>query len=570
MADVSKVMISVSLLVAFGLIVGVGVLVFSGLNDQFCQQVNTTVINTSNVVYPGGVGASTVAFGAGGGNNNTLYLSIPRNVNITTSSFNITGQNSPQWINYTPFYNYTGHNVGEYSQVVSSDDAPADETYLFYQDATTGTVNISYTTDLDGGAAWTNTSIPNSNTSVGVSADYDDFNNLYWVAWESVGRLYVANGTGTTWDIHLADDSFVGGFGYIGLVAVDDNGHVGASYRDDLNTELKFAEWDTNVWSNETVDATGSNPGGGSSITYDYNANEYHIMYIDTGLDYLKHANGTFGNWSVETIHTDSDYLYTDVEMCSGDIVVTWVNDTDGNVYLTNGTTGSWTDSQISTLGTAEQGTDFTCVGDIAHIFYMQQVGINHTVEYARFNLTSLTVIDTTALKNDGNAVPQDIDSTTNRFNNDLKLSYDMILGFDSAAAFRWINSSYPTDVCLDVDVNGTCDFQQVGQFTTTNNTGNLAAVLNPLVTGCATDPCNITLQVNSTTLGNVLMNVFVTNWSTGGVTGPCDRPAAAASNNFISTLGESTTWVALISAIVILTFVVIYLGKVWIKPGGR
>lgn len=91
-------------------------------------------------------------------------------------------------------------------------------------------------------------------------------------------------------------------------IAIADNGTVGLCYHDADNHVLKYARYDGNAWTRETVDndgGSGDTVGKNCALAFDNNNNP-NIVYFNSTDEDLRHAKKSGGVWTIVTVDDDA------------------------------------------------------------------------------------------------------------------------------------------------------------------------------------------------------------------------------------------------------------------------
>jgi hypothetical protein len=200
-------------------------------------------------------------------------------------------------------------NVGRYTSItLDSDNHP----HISYYDYTNGDLKYAF---LDGNN-WDIQSVDiYGRVGLYTSIVLDDMGNPHISYCDYTKKnLKYAFFDGSSWDKTTVDNSGdICVFEYFGdttSIALDSNNYPHISYCDFENYNLKYAFWDGNKWSTETVDEEGE-IGQYSSLVLDTN-DIPHIGYgyltKGSSLKFdLKYAEKTSGNWNIQTVDSEGD-----------------------------------------------------------------------------------------------------------------------------------------------------------------------------------------------------------------------------------------------------------------------
>lgn len=126
-------------------------------------------------------------------------------------------------------------------------------------------------------------------------------------------------------------------------------------------------------WALDTVDA-------GTDVGYEIGAvfgsdGAFHLSYHDKAAGSLKHAWGTIGSWSTETIEGGGVGRHTAIaEGPGGVFFVSYQDFSSADLKLATGGAGSWSSETVDPAGDTAHGTDVAVEGDgTVHIVYHQR-----------------------------------------------------------------------------------------------------------------------------------------------------------------------------------------------------
>ncbi|MBN2002774.1 MAG: hypothetical protein JXA21_05405 [Anaerolineae bacterium] len=124
------------------------------------------------------------------------------------------------------------------------------------------------------------------------------------------GLIYTYQ-TGREWRSWLVDDTWEVDVGY--ALALDKDGNAHLSYHESGEDKLRYAFWDGQRWTVQTIETAGNKISGYTAIVIDASGNP-HIAYItEDGI--LKYAWREGSAWSSETVAAGVEYEYTDVSL---------------------------------------------------------------------------------------------------------------------------------------------------------------------------------------------------------------------------------------------------------------
>ena len=190
-------------------------------------------------------------------------------------------------------------NVGEYTSIaVDSDDNP----HISYYDS--GNTALKYACDKDGDGDFSNAgeiiTVNNAGdvgtyTSIAIDSSNSPHFTYYDKNYKALKYACDKNGNGDFSDNHDILTIDIGAdidVGHYSSLALDSNDHPHISYYDFSNGDLKYAHWDGENWSSETVDSAGDDVGQFTSIAIDSNGYP-HVSYYDVSNGNLKYARWT-------------------------------------------------------------------------------------------------------------------------------------------------------------------------------------------------------------------------------------------------------------------------------------
>ncbi|MCD4652448.1 hypothetical protein K8T06_00760, partial [bacterium] len=190
-------------------------------------------------------------------------------------------------------------------------------------------------------------------------------------------NLHVLHKNGSTWDLEIVDDSPA--VGSMTSMKVDSSGYAHISYRDSLNDRLKYARETSSGWSIETLDTTRT----GNSTSLILDVSDYpRIAYSNSSASnkglYYTYFDGS--SWHYETVQNEhAAYTASIAINAQNDVSIAYFDSTDSMLKYAVRDGGNWT---IETLVTeSDCGGSSTLVMDnmgLPHILY-ECSGLKHT-----------------------------------------------------------------------------------------------------------------------------------------------------------------------------------------------
>lgn len=219
-------------------------------------------------------------------------------------------------------------------------------------------------------------------------------------------------------------------------IVIDSNDHPRISFFEPSYDDLKYAEWDGEMWSVETVDFDGET-GEYTSITVDSGDNT-HISYYDRTESCLKHAyqNGT--GWTIETVDSgDNVGFFSSMEIDADDhIHIAYWDATNNDLKYAFWNGVSWS---IETVDSTDQVGMYSSLavdsGNEPHISYYDTT--NGDLKYAQYNTPSWTIEAVDSTGSVGAYTSLDVDS-----NDNAHISYLYNTGGDLKYA-HWTGSAW-------------------------------------------------------------------------------------------------------------------------------
>ncbi len=262
-------------------------------------------------------------------------------------------------------------------------------------------------------------------------------------------------GESASWLLETVD-SF-GDVGYHPSIDIDSSGHPHISYKDQTNSDLKYAKWTGDEWHVETVDSIG-NYRGKTSIALDSNGYPHigystavglkyarwtgsvweklvvdygsfpsiaidslgrpHISYWNDISDDLKYANWTGSVWNIDVADSDGDVgAYTSLALDSDDhphiSYTEWLStQAQYNLKYAKWTGGSWVTETVDSQGNVGKPSSIALSSSgFPHISYCDDA--LQDLKYARWSGTSweietvdLKCVDSTSIALDVNGYP--------------------------------------------------------------------------------------------------------------------------------------------------------------------
>jgi hypothetical protein len=239
-------------------------------------------------------------------------------------------------------------------------------------------------------------------SSIAIDAN-DNVHISYYDA--SNGDLKYASNTSGGWEIEVVD--FSADVGRYSSIAIDSAGKRYISYFDATNGDLRIAVKDGGGWSHEIVDSS-DEAGHYTSIAVD-NADIVHVSYnvqaagASTTDYFLKHAQGTPGAWTTEVVDgSGSAGTYTSIAVDTADALhisyhAWFLDDSDPfqpeyTAYLkhASGTFGNWSRETIGSGGEDDIGkfTSIAAAGSGLNLqLHVSYLGSDKQLRYADYGL---------------------------------------------------------------------------------------------------------------------------------------------------------------------------------------
>jgi ELWxxDGT repeat protein len=218
-----------------------------------------------------------------------------------------------------------GNDVGLFTSIITHRPCNicAIEVSIAYFDDSNNNLKIAQ----NFGDSWFNATIISGNIGYWVSLDVDSGGGLHIAtrALDPDELLYVWS-DGTNWSFETVDQS--GDVGKYSSLTVDKDDDVHISYYDHTNTNLKYAylDFDTSLWSTETVDGgfgagEVGDVGKHSSLAIDGDDNLFISYYDESNKDLKIAEKYDDGDWNIETIDAAGNVgKYSEITIDKDDI----------------------------------------------------------------------------------------------------------------------------------------------------------------------------------------------------------------------------------------------------------
>lgn len=560
MGSVNSFSVGALAIIVGAILLVVGVALIDSLNAEVCDGGNSSSYAV-NVIEPGSNTFLSFFFEPNGSENSTYYFSIDRDGAVTSATVNLTGSYYHSFSSAETIQGAALVSYGTHIDITTPNYTKNSLHAFFYDSSGIGDLMHAWTnstTEWD--AARTETFAPQggSGLSGGIDSGYNPNYKQYFVSYQdSNGFLELANGTIGSWSFTTLDNVHPNTGEETSIVAyrADQPNRITVYYHDDLNNALNCSSWMNGTSVLSSVDNSGNT--GRYPEAYYYGAGRYGIFYLNETSKQLLFGNElTCGAGIVPSVVQPGEVNITNFGACYMNSEHHAFYVSDNNLWHANGSAMGWNLEQLANEAYDISGQiDVYCAAAdrVAYIFGVDST--NDRLLYWEYDAIANTTTPTKII----GAVNSYV-STTQTENSTLPVvAYNNIIT-TSNAYFRYSDKDYPNDVCFDVGDDGYCEFLQTGAHIYENES-SFTAELNNHLSGCATDPCNVTVLLNSSTTGNEsISNINIQYTLT--TPGSCAQAANQTTLDFMVILGDFGGWFSIIIICFAVAVIIIMINK--------